>query len=236
MSRSAAIEKQHTTIFGLKVLVSALLALLYFVKFRFLTALPTVLWNAFSCNRDKYGKYMSIGLVFGAIGDATLGASFITGLLFFLVNHIVDIFAFSLSNPERSWITLGAGAAYCVGVGVVILPHVEAMMIGPCAVYLLVLVYTCCLAVDRFVSGANTSTHSAVLGIFGSVMFVASDTLLAYSMFVGTSTALKDSEAIMITYFLAQLALAASSFVDPEEEEEEDAIADGEKSLLGNTA
>lgn len=207
-------KQQHATIVRLKTFVSVLLTVLYFVKFRSVTALPVVLWNAFSCNRDKYGKYVSIGLIFGAIGDATLGTSFITGLLFFLVNHIVDILAFNQSCSERSWITLSAGVVYCIGVGILILPSVDLAMIAPCTVYLLTLVYTCCLSIDRYVSGKYISFPSAMLAITGSVMFVVSDTLLAYSIFVGTSDILKESEAIMITYFLAQLTLAMSSYVD----------------------
>lgn len=213
-------EKQHTTIVRLNILVSVLLTVLYFVKFRPLTALPVVLWNSFCCNRDKYGKYISIGLVFGAIGDITLPSSFIGGLLFFLVNHFVDIYAFNLSNPERSWISLSIGFMYCVGIGILILPSVDAAMIAPCAIYLVTLVYTCCLSVDRLVSGVNTSVYSGLLAIVGSLMFVASDTLLAYSIFVGSSRYLRDSEAIMLTYFVAQLTIAMSSFVDAPHDDE----------------
>jgi len=180
---------------------------------------------------------MSIGLVLGAIGDATLSASFITGLLFFLANHVVDIYAFKLSNPQFSWVTLIVGAIYCICVGIVILPSVDFAMIAPCAVYLVTLVYTCCLAIDRYVSGEDISTYSSVLGIVGSVMFVASDTLLAYSMFVGTSAALEESEAIMLTYFLAQLSLALSSFIDQPQSVlmvgEEDSPADKSEDYLG---
>jgi alkenylglycerophosphocholine hydrolase len=217
-------KKESIVVF--KITVSLVLISVYFTYPSIYTKSPPIIWNALSCNlSDKYGKLMAVGLFFGALGDITIEFSFLAGLLMFLVNHFIDIYAFSLSKPVISMWVLALGLLYLVGMTYLILPKVDVVMIAPVFIYAATLIYAACLATMRSLSGKGVSSSSSYFALIGSWLFVVSDSLLAYSIFIGTSHQFSKLNLIMITYYACQLCLSMSSYFDlqsPMEEEEEE--------------
>lgn len=196
----------------LKVVISIALSYLYFSYPSVLTKCLPVLWDALCCNRDEYGRAIALGLMLGACGDATIGYNFVIGLVFFLLNHLVDIHAFFLSDPQRFVPVIIFGAVYFFLLMPILLPYVPENLLFWVILYALVLVYSACVATMRLVSGVDLSNRSKVYACVGSWVFVISDSLLAIEMFIAPGYA--GSNAVMVTYYVAQLLISLSSYAD----------------------
>ncbi|RLD40264.1 MAG: lysoplasmalogenase [Bacteroidetes bacterium] len=158
---------------------------------------------------SEYYKYLIIsGLVFSLAGDIFLMLPkdrFIAGLGSFFIAHLFFIFAFASDfGPYWGWGYLIPIAIYAVVFLKILLPHTKKMTI-PVIAYVLVLLAFLWQASGRgYVLGGS----SPALAFFGAVLFVASDSILAYDRFVkGFKFA---SFFIMLTYWLAQVFIALS--------------------------
>ena len=154
-------------------------------------------------------KYLIItALVFSLAGDVFLMLptdKFVQGLVSFLVAHIFYITAFAQGfGPYFEISYLIPSAIYTVLFLWVVLPKTGKLKL-PVLVYSLVLMAFLWQASGRFF---YLSDDSAIYILAGSVLFVASDSVLAYDRFVKSY---KFSQlAILSTYWAAQVFLALS--------------------------
>ncbi len=150
-----------------------------------------------------YQKMIVTGLIFSAVGDVLLIDSrrFVQGLISFLLAHIFFIAAFySIPNVPVAIFYL----AYVVFFLSVLWKHLDRLKI-PVLVYALALALMSWFALSRFF---ELSDQKSFLAFLGSVLFVASDSLLAYNKF---KTSFPYAEILILsTYFTAQWLIALS--------------------------
>lgn len=204
----------------LKTGVSIALSCVYFGVPCIFSKFPPIIWNALCCNHDKYGVLVAVGLVFGSGGDVLLDIngdiSFMMGMLSFGIGHVFDIYAFFQSNPQRSNLCLIASVLYCILMMILIIPYVSVAMIVPVILYGIVLCAAAYVSAIQLLSGDDTRSRSSKwLALSGSIVFLVSDTLLAFEIFRGTNSSFISKYAIMLTYYVAQLFIALSSYIDP---------------------
>jgi uncharacterized membrane protein YhhN len=150
-----------------------------------------------------YQQMIVIGLIFSTIGDVLLIDSrrFTQGLLSFLVAHICFISAF-YSTPNIP--SLVFYLVYVAGFLKVLWKHLDKLKL-PVIVYSLALAAMSWLALSKTIEHHNHHTFHAFIG---SVLFVASDSLLAFAKF---KSSFRFAEVLILsTYFLAQWFIALS--------------------------
>lgn len=155
-----------------------------------------------------YGQVVFVALVLCLIGDVLLlweaKASFLGGLVSFLLGHVLFGVAFVFAGVDLATAAIGFGALLVPGtltwrwLG----PHVEREMKGPVLVYLLVITAMVALAASAARAGAGWAV------IAGAALFYLSDLSVARDKFVhpGFSNKLWGWPL----YYAAQLLLAAS--------------------------
>ena len=154
-------------------------------------------------------KYLIIGgLLFSLAGDIFLmlpGDRFIAGLVSFFIAHILYICAFAGDmGPYLEWSYLIPVLTYAAVFLAILLPHTKKMSI-PVIAYTLVLAVFLWQAAGR---GLTLEGNSPDIAFLGAVLFVASDSVLAYDRFVkGFKFA---GVFIMLTYWAAQVFIALS--------------------------
>ncbi|MDF3819900.1 lysoplasmalogenase [Leptospira sp. 96542] len=158
---------------------------------------------------EKRGKLMAFGLVFSAFGDSFLAlpssAYFVPGLGSFLVAQLIYSYAFSLQSESKPILALPF-LIFGLSFFYVLLPKLGSLLI-PVAVYITAI----CLMGWRAAS-RNSSSKPFLLGLFGALIFMLSDSIIAYSMFLNTSmNRTVASLLIMVTYYLAQVLLYAAT-------------------------
>jgi len=132
------------------------------------------------------------GLVLSWAGDVALGPSFEFGLGFFLVAHLCYIAAFWISFAKGpSWWRLLA-LPWFAGLLWLLAPSLGAML--P-----LVAIYG---AVLGFM--AVSATRGNVFTALGGVLFVVSDSMLAFRLFTPAFQSPPEDAVIMLAYLLAQ--------------------------------
>lgn len=179
--------------------------LLQFI-FKPLTMIAIILIVIFNSSSPMsfYEKVILTGLIFSTIGDVFLIKDkkfFIQGLISFLIGHICYIVAF-WTNPN-----LPSGLiylAYIIFFLSILWKYLESLKI-PVLVYATAIALMSWMALSRTIENHNHHTLHAFLG---SVMFVISDSLLAYNKF--KSPILYAHIWILATYFLAQWLIALS--------------------------
>ena len=155
---------------------------------------------------DTRQRWFVAALVFSLVGDVLLmlpSDQFVGGLSAFFVAHCCYLAGFWSRGPALVPLLIaGAVAAVAIGVlGAKILGAVrrqDRALAGPVAAYIVVI-------------GAMLATALAVgnpLAAVGAVLFVASDSMIAWDRFVGNVP--NASLLIMITYHLGQAGLVAS--------------------------
>jgi len=153
-----------------------------------------------------------VGLLFGLTGDILLEYSadtFLFGLIAFLLGHIFYIIAF-LSDSRRPGLGY-AVFAYLYGVAIYGLLY-QAGNLGemalPVMIYILVITTMVWRAAARL--GAPAANPKSVkAGLWGALLFLISDSLLAISLFV---THFPMSGVIVIlTYWLGQLGITLAA-------------------------
>jgi len=157
---------------------------------------------------DLYGYLILAGFIFSLIGDIFLMLptdKFIQGLAAFLVAHIFYIIAFSSGfGPYFEIGYLIPAVIYAVIFLWVILPKTGSMKL-PVLIYALVLLVFMWQATGRYYYLAETS---ALYVFIGAVLFVISDSILAYARFVKNFRL--SQLIILLTYWGAQICFALS--------------------------
>lgn len=154
-----------------------------------LLALPTV--------RSEYALWGGLALALAAAGDILLGSpgelGFIVGLGAFLLSHLayIALYLRPLRTRRPPWIALGY-AAWWLALVVVLAPHAGALAI-PVALYGVVV----CAA-------AAASLGTTRLVAIGALLFLASDTVLAFRMFYPGFELWQQDSLIMLAYTSGQ--------------------------------
>jgi uncharacterized membrane protein YhhN len=159
--------------------------------------------------RDRgYATWILAGLACSLAGDVFLmlpGDWFVHGLLVFLVAHACYVAAFARRagrlRPDASTLPYAFGYVLLVGR---LAPHAGALL-GPVALYGAVLMT---MAWSALLAWRVTRSRLAAAAALGGLLFVVSDTLLAFGRFV--PGAASSEVAVMTTYIAAQLLIAWS--------------------------
>ncbi|MCP4681780.1 MAG: lysoplasmalogenase [Desulfobacterales bacterium] len=154
-----------------------------------------------------YSYAIIAGLVFSMAGDIFLmlpSDRFISGLISFLVAHILYILAFVHKKRIRvSWPALPF-IVYGILVFSVLLPHLGQLKI-PVLVYVIVIMTMGWQASDRY---AQRKHRFALLALIGALLFIFSDSVLALNKFREN---FELARALTLgTYFPAQWFIARS--------------------------
>ena len=168
--------------------------------------------------KGRFAKRVFFGLFFGLVGDvllmfADLNPNYFTlGLVAFLIGHLLYVSAFYLDyiwNPaiekKATRLALIIFALFCLGFYMYLRPHLGQMKI-PVMIYSFVISLMGIMAVNR---KGRIGSLSFKLILIGAILFVISDSILAYNKFV-TSFNLA-GVAIMATYMLAQYFIVIGS-------------------------
>jgi alkenylglycerophosphocholine/alkenylglycerophosphoethanolamine hydrolase len=163
-------------------------------------------------NLQKKGKLVVLGLVFSLFGDSFLalpGAGyFVPGLGSFLVAQLVYSYAFSLGSKSsllRSLPFLVFGLTFFY----FLQPQLGSLLV-PVAVYVTAICLMGWRSASRVASGKVYT-----LGLAGALIFILSDSIIAYSMFLNPSMDRQvASLCIMITYYAAQLLIYSATKVE----------------------
>lgn len=167
----------------------------------------------------RYGRTIALGLVFGSAGDILLDMKdnygidlFIPGLVAFLIGHLCYIRAFYRPvRPlnEARWIGLIVALCYYGPVMGVLLSQVSYLMIAPIAIYGAVITAMVFFAWNRYCLSKQFPLWTRRLCLAGALFFVASDTLLSFNAFYSHYEGA--GLVVMITYYLGQMLVSASS-------------------------
>lgn len=168
--------------------------------------------------KGRFAKRIFIGLLFGLIGDSLLmfvnvnEGLFMYGLIAFLIGHLFYISAFYLDykwNPSiqkaASKIALVVFGVFCAVFYLFLRPHLGGMKI-PVLIYAFVISLMAMMAVNR---KGRVSSLSYKLIFFGAILFLISDSVLAFNKFVNPFRGA--GLAIMSTYMLAQFLITAGA-------------------------
>lgn len=184
-----------------------------------LKALPILLlaWTVASAGdlvAPGYGRLVATGLVASAIGDLCLVSprGFVAGLSSFLVAHVLYLLAFLPAGTGVGWPALVALALVVPVFLGRLRPHVPPGLRGAVVVYVVVIAAMAWAAARR-AGSPGTPSPSDVLAAAGAFAFMTSDAILAWDRFVRRLPF--GHGWVMITYYGAQLAIAASASVGP---------------------
>ncbi|MFN8396129.1 MAG: lysoplasmalogenase [Bacteroidia bacterium] len=147
----------------------------------------------------KRGKLLAFGLLLSSVGDVALTihspVGFMVGLGFFLLAHVV----YAVNFLQKSGFVLArlpyylAILAFSIAMAVWLAPNLGEMQI-PVFAYLFVIT---CMAIS-----AGMSKETRPILLLGAVIFMASDSIIAVSKFVGEVWGAK--YWVMLTYYVAQ--------------------------------
>lgn len=165
-----------------------------------------------------FHKSIFIGLVFAWAGDVLLmmqqanSSFFIFGLIAFLLCHVFYIRAFVLDfksepvqkNPFLIWAII-VFTAFCAGLFIYMRPHLGVLQI-PVLIYAIVISLMAMMAVSRF---GRVNRFSFEMIFYGAVLFLFSDSMLAYNKFVQPLP--HAGLIIMASYMLAQYLIVLGS-------------------------
>lgn len=175
--------------------------------------LMMALWVSGLRVKGRYQLAIMIGLLLCALGDMLLEYSeaiFLLGLAAFLLGHVAYIVAF-LQDTRKLHPLYGA-AAYAYGFfAAVFLMTTGDLggMLGPVYLYILIITTMLWRAAARL-DAPSVPRFSALAGLVGALLFVVSDSILAFRLF-GTPIQLGGA-AVMVTYWLGQLGIALSAW------------------------
>lgn len=158
---------------------------------------------------ETYKYLIIIGLFLSLFGDVFLmlpSDKFVQGLASFLVAHIFYIWAFTLGfGPYFEFSFLIPVAIYAIIFLWIILPKTANLKL-PVFIYALMLLVFMWQATGRFFYLAETT---ALFTILGAVLFVISDSVLAFDRFLVKKYKFSQT-LILATYWGAQVLLALS--------------------------
>lgn len=152
----------------------------------------------------NYKTILLIGLFACALGDALIEFSFVLGLFSFLIGHLFYIGAFSklrkfsVSSVLFIMLIIIYGIILGYNLTDALTRGDQSQLILPVICYILVI----------STMGATASMSQNPFVIIGSILFIISDSILAWSRFIGPLYF--DSEIIMLTYYGAQFFIIQS--------------------------
>lgn len=159
----------------------------------------------------RFAKRIFIGLIFGLLGDCFLmfvhldSNFFVLGLSSFLLGNLSYSSAFYLDykwklgiEKRASWLAFIILTIFCISFYLFLNPYLESLKI-PVILYTLVIAFMAFMAVNR---KGRVNTISFNLIFFGSILFIISDSVLAYDKFVAPIRF--SGIAIISTYMIAQ--------------------------------
>lgn len=163
-----------------------------------------------------YARAILLGMAFSCIGDIALMLpfdAFVPGLIAFLLAHVCYIVAFREGFRAGRWLVLSAALlAVFAGINLAGLwPLLPNDLRVPVVVYVVVLALMATLALARAwtnnsaIPSAPTSARWAAIG---AVLFVISDSVLAWDRFGGGLPAA--TLCVLSTYYAAQYCIARS--------------------------
>lgn len=156
---------------------------------------------------ERYRWLVVLGLVFSMGGDVFLlwKERFVAGLASFLIAHLFYVAAFAPGGGLAWWplVVLVAVALVLVRI---LWPHLGRFR-APVLVYVSVIVVMAWQAVVRGMN-ASTPAPSGVLAAVGALVFMSSDGTLSYDRFARKFPGAH--AVVMVTYYTAQLLIAAS--------------------------
>ncbi|GIV36725.1 MAG: hypothetical protein KatS3mg032_1104 [Cyclobacteriaceae bacterium] len=167
-------------------------------------------YYVFSCSKRPLSIAFMLALFFCWVGDVLLmfESYFIFGLLAFLTGHLLFTAAWrqhrnpatpdSLTGLQRLRMAFPV-VLYATGMVVVLYPHLDRLRV-PVVLYAGVLAFMVLQALFRY---GRTSAASFGWVFAGSVLFMVSDSLLAFNKFIGPVA--HSGFWIMLTYISAQL-------------------------------
>ncbi len=152
-----------------------------------------------------------LGLIFGLSGDILLEYSqstFLFGLISFLIGHIFYIIAFLSDCRSPGW----GYAIFIYLYGVALYGFLETGSLGdmalPVMLYVLVITTMVWRAAARY-NAPGVNQESAKAGMIGALLFLASDSLLALTLFIFPIA--YAGVVVIITYWLAQLGITVAA-------------------------
>lgn len=178
--------------------------LFMFVKPLLMVVLALYLYKA-SNLQEKTDKILIISLFFSWVGDCVLmfkgEMHFLSGLLSFLIAHILYIYVFTRQFRWQKFTYLTAFVILLYGIGLfsLILPQTPAEMRIPIIIYASVLLFMVITASGR---KGKVSAQSFTFTFIGAILFMLSDSLIALNKFAFPFEGA--SLVIMITYLLGQ--------------------------------
>jgi uncharacterized membrane protein YhhN len=162
-------------------------------------------------NKRSFQWLVILGLLFGMGGDILLEYSpdtFLFGLISFLLGHILYIIAFLSDCRSPGW----GYAIFVYLYGVAVYGFLETGNLGemalPVLAYILVITTMVWRAAARY-HAPGVNQESAKAGVLGSLLFLASDSLLAVTLFVYDIP--YASIVVIITYWLGQLGITLAA-------------------------
>jgi uncharacterized membrane protein YhhN len=172
------------------------------------TALIIAIALTVAGERRGYRRLIVAGLCFSLVGDVLLmlpSDQFVPGLLSFLIAHLLYTAAFK-SRIKGS--ASARNALACVVYGGFMLwllfPRLGDMKL-PVSIYLLVILTMAWRALNRW---AITQSRGAMFAAVGAIVFVASDSMIAFNRFFSPFRLAE--LLILMTYFTAQWLIAIS--------------------------
>ena len=162
----------------------------------------------------RFRRAIMAGLAFSACGDAflmlpvtVLPSSFMLGLASFLLAHLCYLWAFT---SDARWFGKPVALIGLVAVGIVNLvilwPGIPADLQVPVVIYVGFLIMMTSQAVSRFLT---LKTAGSGFAAFGGILFLLSDTLIAYDKFHHHLIAAQ--ACILVTYYAATWLIAKSA-------------------------
>lgn len=159
-----------------------------------------------------YRRWVRVGLVCSLAGDIFLmwpADLFVAGLAEFLLAHVAYIVAFARGARGPALAVAAPLLAAYAGANLCGLwPHVPAALRGAVVAYTVVLAAMAALALARGARPPADGTR-ARLAALGAVLFVASDSLLAWDRFAGPLPGA--IAGVLATYYAAQALIAVSA-------------------------
>lgn len=160
----------------------------------------------------RYRLWISVGLAFSLLGDWLLAWPqdlFVFGLSAFFVAHLAYVRAYCTDCRQLAWPYLLLSSAFGVCMYSVLAHGGLGDLALPVAAYAAVISVMLWRALARLGS-RETHQRSARLAAAGALLFVTSDSLIGIDRFVSMFTAAP--YAIIVSYWLGQWAIAASTF------------------------
>lgn len=162
-------------------------------------------WKNMPDKKTVTHYFIICGLIFSTVGDATL-RWFVVGLSAFLIGHLFYIAAFRrvIIFSVSKLLSLIILVPFALWMGKHLVSSLnqdgEKALVLPVLAYIIVIMLMWFLAI----------LTSNAFAIIGSILFVISDSILAWNMFV--SPIEQAGILIMLTYYGAQLFIASSIF------------------------